>query len=267
MRVKPIPSLRKIRQIYPSKINPSAMQNFFIVAFAERSRTSVAVLAVLLMLAVSCCMGVVNLHPDHLERDQYLCSICETWVVPAIVRAVKTSEHDHHTLQSVEQALSGVLLEAESHDNADDVREYLEHLLWDTHTMRQYSAVQRVYHRYPEYGNMIDQLIDVVVCACGKHNGNDRMLEKLLQKHAATVQREYQEHGGRDEIMGQHGYDVEKMKDFKPQMPQQGSPADSGGSPGGGMMGGGGGGGMPMMGGGGGGGGMPMMGGGGGMEL
>ncbi len=203
----------------------------------------------LVVLPISC---FVNNHPEHLERDEYYCRLCEKWVAPAILKAVKASEDKHHTLESVEKALAAVLEEAESHENADDVREYLEHLLWDTHTMRQYSAIQRTYHKYPEFGNMIEQLIDVVVCACAKHNGEDRLLAKLLQKHAVNVNREYEEHGGWDHVVGQHSYADNRMADFRRMDgPVQGAVADDSGEAqsGGGMPGmSGGGGGMPMMG-------------------
>ena len=200
-----------------------------------------------LILSVS---AFQNSHVDQHERDVFFCGICERLVIPVIQRAVKTSHDSQHTLQSVENALSTVIeaIEADPEAKDDDVREYIEHLLWDTHIMRQYSAIQRTYHKYPEFGNMIDQLIDVVVCGCGKHNGEDRMLDKLLQRHAVNVKREYEEHGGWDHVVGHHHYDEHRMQDFKPNDgPEQGAVVEEGSdgmgqaAPAGGMAGGGGG--------------------------
>lgn len=72
------------------------------------------------------------------------------------------------------------------------LREHLSHLLWDRESLRRLSAVQTVYHRYPDRRKHLEALLYYVACACGDHSHTHHYFDEGSQHHHRR--RMYQQH-------------------------------------------------------------------------
>eukprot|EP00388_Colpodella_angusta_P042271 GDKK01055778.1.p1 GENE.GDKK01055778.1~~GDKK01055778.1.p1 ORF type:complete len:148 (-),score=0.88 GDKK01055778.1:129-572(-) len=133
---------------------------------------------------------------------------------PMIKDAIRNSSSTDNTKDTLDNALQAILKATETDDEAEMIREEVEHIRWNTIQHRQVSALQTVYHWKPTYRNYFDRLVDHVICACKVLEvlDHEKAMHRLLQYHAQAVRKESMDHGWPEGMSGKRATPIAKGK-------------------------------------------------------
>lgn len=152
-----------------------------------------------------------------LSEGDLICNLCEEYLAPAVLNTIANSDVHHDAVASMEVTLQQIIKETESHVHQPLFHQFVESHLWDEKAVISLAALQRVHHKYPHRSQLMERLVDHVVCSCRSHAwATDRVFERMLERYTTEEFEELRKIGavGRAAHPSSASDDVEQFVPF-----------------------------------------------------